>query len=94
MIRFVVPAGSTRGIAHTLVHEYGHHVDAFNRHGGLEEPNGTRNWWRVRGLARLVESTREIADLHLAVMCDQVLLRQLGEHQDDDICLIGLRIRS
>ncbi|HEU0337676.1 MAG TPA: hypothetical protein VFR43_14045 [Gaiellaceae bacterium] len=51
----VVPVGSTRGIAHTLVHEYGHHVDAFSRHGGLEEPNGTRNWWRVRGLARLVE---------------------------------------
>jgi hypothetical protein len=51
----VVPAGSTRGIAHTLVHEYGHHVDASNRHGGLEEPNGTRNWWRVRGLARLVQ---------------------------------------
>jgi hypothetical protein len=51
----VVPAGSSRGIAHTLVHEYGHHVDASNRHGGLEEPNGTQHWWRVRGLSRLVE---------------------------------------
>ncbi len=51
----VVPAGESRETAHTLVHEYGHHVDAANEHGGLREPNGTRHWWRVRGMARLVE---------------------------------------
>jgi len=51
----VVPAGKTRDVAATLVHEYGHHVDGESQHGGVREPNGTRHWWRVRGLARLVE---------------------------------------
>jgi hypothetical protein len=51
----VVPPDRTRNVAHTVVHEYGHHVDASNRHGGRREPNGTRHWWRVRGLDRLVE---------------------------------------
>lgn len=51
----VVPAGESREAAHTLVHEYGHHIDASHQHRGLREPNGTRHWWRVRGLARLVE---------------------------------------
>jgi hypothetical protein len=51
----VVPAGESSDTAHTLVHEYGHHVDAESSHGRLREPNGTSHWWRVRGLARLVE---------------------------------------
>src|SRR5262245_64833694 len=29
----VVPAGRSAGIAHTVIHEYGHHVDASRRHG-------------------------------------------------------------
>ena len=33
------PAGRSFDIAHTLIHEYGHHVDASRRHGGLDEPN-------------------------------------------------------
>ena len=50
----VVPAGQSREIAHTLIHEYGHHVDASRRHGGLDEPNGTPLWWKARGMADLV----------------------------------------
>ena len=50
----VVPAGRTSDIAHTVVHEYGHHVDASRRHGGLDEPNGTPLWWKARGMAFLV----------------------------------------
>lgn len=51
----VVPPDRTRNVARTVVHEYGHHVDASHPHGGRREPNGTRHWWRVRGLGRLVE---------------------------------------
>ena len=50
----VVPAGRSDDIAHTVVHEYGHHVDASRRHGGLDEPNGTPLWWKARGMAYLV----------------------------------------
>ena len=51
----VVPPDRTRNVARTVVHEYGHHVDASRAHGGRREPNGTPYWWRVRGLGRLVE---------------------------------------
>ena len=50
----VVPAGRSSRIAHTVVHEYGHHVDGSRRHGGLDEPNGTPLWWMARGMAELV----------------------------------------
>jgi hypothetical protein len=50
----VVPAGRSPSLAHTVVHEYGHHVDASRRHGGLDEPNGTPLWWKARGMAELV----------------------------------------
>ena len=50
----VVPAGRSSSIAHTVVHEYGHHVDASRRHSGLDEPNGTPLWWKARGMAQLV----------------------------------------
>jgi hypothetical protein len=51
----VVPAGRSDRLAHTVVHEYGHHVDASRRHSGLEEPNGTPLWWKARGMAKLVD---------------------------------------
>ena len=46
------------------------------------------------GLALVTGTARELADLDLAVLCDQILLRQMGTHQEDDICLIGLRVRG
>jgi hypothetical protein len=50
----VVPAGRSDRIAHTVVHEYGHHVDWSRRHSGLDEPNGTPLWWRARGMDELL----------------------------------------
>jgi hypothetical protein len=50
----VVPAGQSARLAHTVIHEYGHHVDWSRRHGGLDEPNGTPLWWKARGMAELV----------------------------------------
>jgi hypothetical protein len=50
----VVPAGRSADLAHTVIHEYGHHVDASRRHGGLDEPNGTPLWWKARGMDDLV----------------------------------------
>jgi hypothetical protein len=57
----VVPAGMNDRIAHTMIHEYGHHVDASRRHGGLAEPNGTPLWWKARGMAELV-TRRSVRD--------------------------------
>jgi hypothetical protein len=57
----VVPAGRSFDIAHTLIHEYGHHVDSSRRHGGLDEPNGTPLWWKARGMAGLV-AARSVRD--------------------------------
>ena len=50
----VVPAGRGAEVAQTVLHEYGHHVDASRSHGGLGEPNGTPLWWKARGMAELV----------------------------------------
>ena len=50
-----VAAVETETNAHTLVHEYGHHVDASRGVAGAPEPNGSSTWWRARGMARLVE---------------------------------------
>lgn len=52
--RIVVPAGRGAVIAHTLVHEYGHHVDASHPVAGVREPNGTPGWWQARGMAALL----------------------------------------
>ena len=50
-----VAAAETEENAHTLVHEYGHHVDASRGVADAPEPNGSSTWWRARGMARLVE---------------------------------------
>ena len=49
-----IAAAETEANAHTLVHEYGHHVDASRGVEGAREPNGSSTWWRARGMARLV----------------------------------------
>ena len=46
--RIVVAAGRDADIAHTLLHEYGHHIDNTRGHGRLREPNGTPAWWAAR----------------------------------------------
>jgi hypothetical protein len=50
----VVPAEQTSDNAHTVVHEYGHHLDRSRPVTGVAEPNGTPEWWRARGVAELV----------------------------------------
>jgi hypothetical protein len=57
----VVPAGRSDRIAHTVIHEYGHHVDWSRRHSNLAEPNGTPLWWKARGMAELV-SLKSVRD--------------------------------
>lgn len=60
----VVPAGETSETAHTLLHEYGHHLDRSTPVAGVREPNGGPEWWRARGmedLARLGSVSRGYA---------------------------------
>ena len=45
-----VPAGPRAEVAHTVLHEYGHHVDAAIR-GPIGAGDGTPRWWRARGMA-------------------------------------------
>ena len=50
----VIPAEQSNENAHTVVHEYGHHVDRSTPVTDVREPNGTPVWWRARGMERLV----------------------------------------
>ena len=50
----VVPAEESTENAHTVVHEYGHHLDRSTPVIAVGEPNGTPEWWRARGMAELV----------------------------------------
>jgi hypothetical protein len=47
-----IPAGKSLLIAITLLHEYGHHLDAAWHVPGVPEPNGTPVWWALRGIAQ------------------------------------------
>jgi hypothetical protein len=49
----IVPGVRSATTAHTLLHEYGHHVDHSIDNGELREPNGTPTWWRARGMEQL-----------------------------------------
>ncbi len=52
-----VPPGDEDEIRHVLLHEYGHHVDAFR--GGTRaapEPNGTWRWWVARRMTERVRA--------------------------------------
>jgi hypothetical protein len=49
-----VPAEQSDANAHTVVHEYGHHLDRSTQVAGVAEPNGTPEWWRARGVSELV----------------------------------------
>src|SRR5512133_2610596 len=55
-----IPAGKSTYIEGTLIHEYGHHVDASNPNPGIPELNGIPVWWADRGMAALV-ANRQVA---------------------------------
>jgi hypothetical protein len=50
----IVAAGKSAGLASTLLHEYGHHLDMAWRVPGVPELNGTPVWWNMRGMASLL----------------------------------------
>ena len=53
--RITVWSGKSPALAHTLIHEYAHHVDAHRGVGAApREPNGSANWWAARGLSKLL----------------------------------------
>jgi hypothetical protein len=58
----VIPAGSGAVAAHTLLHEYAHHLDRWRGVAGVPEPNGTAHWWHARGMSRLSEEGRVTDD--------------------------------
>ena len=56
----MIPAGKNTFIEGTLIHEYGHHLDASTSVPGVSELNGTPAWWAARGMASLF-SSRQVA---------------------------------
>jgi hypothetical protein len=61
----VVPARTGSEAAHTLLHEYAHHLDRWRGVAGVSEPNGTAHWWEARGMAALVDGGRVAPDYSL-----------------------------
>jgi predicted thioesterase len=55
-----IPAGKNQFIEGTLIHEYGHHVDASTPNPGIPELNGIPVWWADRGMANLL-TNRQVA---------------------------------
>jgi hypothetical protein len=58
----IIPAGKNQFIEGTLVHEYGHHLDASTAVSGIPELNGIPVWWADRGMAALFASRKVAFD--------------------------------
>src|SRR3954454_1516360 len=61
----IVPAGKNQFIEGTLVHEYGHHIDASTPVAGVPELNGIPAWWADRGMASRYASRQVAYDYSL-----------------------------
>lgn len=61
----VLPAGQSDSLAATVLHEYGHHIDATVSVSGIREPNGTPRWWAARGMQELVDSGEVARDYRI-----------------------------
>jgi predicted thioesterase len=61
----IIPAGKSQFIEGTLIHEYGHHVDASTPNPGVPELNGIPVWWQDRGMAALFASRQVAFDYSL-----------------------------
>jgi hypothetical protein len=51
----MVPVGKNTFIEGTLIHEYGHHLDASTPVPGAPELNGTPAWWNARGIGAMFQ---------------------------------------
>ena len=64
--RIVLPTGDSPTLVHTLVHEYGHHVDAWRGVAAIErEPNGSATWAVARGIPELLAAGKVAHDYSL-----------------------------
>jgi predicted thioesterase len=61
----MIPAGKSQYLEGTLIHEYGHHVDASTPNPGIPELNGIPVWWADRGMAALAASHQVAWDYSL-----------------------------
>lgn len=61
----MIPAGKSQSIEGTLIHEYGHHLDASTPNPGIPELNGIPVWWQDRGMAALLASHQVAFDYSL-----------------------------
>jgi hypothetical protein len=61
----MIPAGKNQFIEGTLVHEYGHHIDASTPNPGIPELNGIPVWWQDRGMAALLAGHQVAFDYSL-----------------------------
>jgi hypothetical protein len=61
----MIPAGKSQFIEGTLIHEYGHHVDASTANPGIPELNGIPVWWADRGMATLLGNHQVAFDYSL-----------------------------
>jgi hypothetical protein len=52
----MISAGKNQFIEGTLIHEYGHHLDASTPVPGVPELNGAPAWWAARGMAAMFAS--------------------------------------
>src|SRR3954447_16967813 len=60
-----IPAGKNQFIEGTLIHEYGHHIDASTPVSGVPELNGIPAWWADRGMASRYASRQVAYDYSL-----------------------------
>jgi hypothetical protein len=61
----MIPAGKSQFIEGTLIHEYGHHIDASTPNPGIPELNGIPVWWQDRGMAALLAGHQVAFDYSL-----------------------------
>lgn len=83
----IVPAGTRSSVEHTVLHEYGHHVDAAIG-GSAQEPNGTPRWWSARRMGTRLAAGEVAGDYRLG------WTRSIGEIFAEDYVQLHLRGRS
>jgi hypothetical protein len=83
----VVREGSRSEVEHSLLHEYGHHVDAAISTGSRQELNGTPRWWRARSMGTRLRQGQVAFDYELG------WARSIGEIFAEDYVQVHVRGR-